>query len=381
MKITCLIVFPLLLVAAGGAAYLLRGHTAAVADAPKIAVASEPDVLRYPAGAPQLTAIRAEPLRQVPLPLAEPLNAQVVYDEDVTARISAPIAGRVLALKAQPGDRVTAGQALLVMDAPDLGSAVADMDKARADEVQKRLALERTKTLYSGEALARKDLEAAEADYAAAQAETRRASLRLKNLSPGARLGGEGYVLRSPIAGVVADRQVNPGMEISPGMANPLFVVSDPTRLWVMVDLPEKLLSKVAPGNPVSIQVDAYPDTRFAGRIAKIAPALDPQTRRVSVRCSVDNRDGRLKPAMFARVSLLADADKLAFRVPNAALVSDGLYSYVFVEQSPGVLKKRRVSLAAQEPDYSYIVDGLRAGERVVTSGALLLNSELGSTR
>jgi len=381
MKISRLIVLPLLLVAVGGAAYLLRGHTAAVASAPKIAVASEPDVLRYPAGAPQLTAIRAEPLRQVPLPLAEPLNAQVVYDEDVTARISAPIAGRVLALKAQPGDRVSAGQALLVMDAPDLGSAVADMDKARADEVQKRLALERTKTLYSGEALARKDLEAAEADYAAAQAETRRASLRLKYLSPGARLGGEGYVLRSPIAGVVADRQVNPGMEISPGMANPLFVVSDPTRLWVMVDLPEKLLSEVAPGNPVSIQVDAYPDTRFAGRIAKIAPALDPQTRRVSVRCSVGNRDGRLKPAMFARVSLLAGADKLAFRVPNAALVSDGLYSYVFVEQSPGVLKKRRVSLAAQEPDYSYIVDGLRADERVVTSGALLLNSELGSTR
>ncbi|HAN56142.1 MAG TPA: efflux RND transporter periplasmic adaptor subunit, partial [Betaproteobacteria bacterium] len=67
------------------------------------------------------------------------------------------------------------------------------------------------------------------------------------------------------------------------------------------------------------------PDTRFAGRIAKIAPALDPQTRRVSVRCSVGNRDGRLKPAMFARVSLLAGADKLAFRVPNAALVSDGL--------------------------------------------------------
>lgn len=381
MKITRLIVLPLLLVATGGAVYLLRGHTAAVVSAPKIAVASEPDVLRYPAGAPQLTAIRAEPLRQVPLPLAEPLNAQVVYDEDVTARISAPIAGRVLALKAQPGDRVSAGQALLVMDAPDLGSAVADMDKARADEVQKRLALERTKTLYSGEALARKDLEAAEADYAAAQAETRRASLRLKYLSPGARLGGEGYVLRSPIAGVVTDRQVNPGMEISPGMANPLFVVSDPTRLWVMVDLPEKLLSEVAPGNPVSIQVDAYPDTRFAGRIAKIAPALDPQTRRVSVRCSVGNRDGRLKPAMFARVSLLAGADKLAFRVPNAALVSDGLYSYVFIEQSPGVLKKRRVSLAAQEPDYSYIVDGLRADERVVTSGALLLNSELGSTR
>jgi cobalt-zinc-cadmium efflux system membrane fusion protein len=84
---------------------------------------------------------------------------------------------------------------------------------------------------------------------------------------------------------------------------------------------------------------------------------------------------------MFARVSLLANAATLALRVPNTALVSDGLYSYVFVEQSPGVLQRRRVTLAAEQPDYSYVVNGVQAGERVVTSGALLLNSELGNTQ
>ena len=381
MKTTHLIVASLAVLLAGGSAYLLRGQAAPVAHAPQPALPNPPDVLRYPAGAPQLAAIHAEPLRQLPLPLAEPLNARVVYDEDATARISAPIAGRVLSLRAQLGDSVQRGQTLLVMDAPDLGSAEADVDKARADAVQKRLALARANTLYSGAALARKDLESAEADYAAAQAETRRASLRLKNLNPGGSVGGEGYALRSPIAGMVADRQVNPGMEISPGMANPLFVVTDPTRVWVLVDLPERLLGKVAPGQPVSIEVDAYPDTQFAGRIDKIAPALDPLTRRISVRCRVDNRDARLKPEMFARVSLLANAATLAFRVPNAALVSDGLYSYVFVEQSPGVLQRRRVTLAAEQPDYSYVVNGVQAGERIVTSGALLLNAELGNTQ
>lgn len=381
MKTTHLIVASLAVLLAGGSVYLLSGHAVPLAHASKPALPNPPDVLRYPADAPQLAAIHAEPLRQLPLPLAEPLNARVVYDEDATARISAPIAGRVLSLKAQVGDSVQRGQALLVMDAPDLGSAEADVDKARADAVQKRLALARANSLYSGAALARKDLESAEADYAAAQAETRRASLRLKNLNPGGSVGGEGYALRSPIAGVVSDRQVNPGMEISPGMANPLFVVTDPTRVWVLVDVPEKLLGKVAPGQPVSIEVDAYPDTQFAGRIDKIAPALDPLTRRISVRCRVDNRDARLKPEMFARVSLLANAATLALRVPNTALVSDGLYSYVFVEQSPGVLQRRRVTLAAEQPDYSYVVNGLQAGERVVTSGALLLNSELGNTQ
>ena len=381
MKIYRLII-ALAVVVAGAAYFLWHARTSAppVAAAPH--AATDPNVLRYPAGAPQLASIRAEPVQQVPLPLAEPLNGRVVYNENVTARISSPISGRVVAIKAQPGDRVRAGQTLLVLDSPDLGSAESDLKKAQADANLKRLALVRAQTLYGGEALARKDLESAEADYAAARAEVQRARLLLHNLAPaGVVSSGEGYPLRSPIAGVVVDRQVNPGMEVRPDLPNPLFVVTDPSRLWVNVDLPENLLGKVALGHPVAIEVDAYPGQRFTGRIEKIAPALDPVTRRIMLRCSVDSGSAQLKAEMFARVTLLADAGKLAFRIPNAALVSDGLYSYVFVEQAPGVLRKRRVTLAAQDRDYAYSVDSLRPGERIVTSGALLLNSELGVTQ
>lgn len=381
MKISRLLIA--LAVVAAGAAYFLwhaRPSVPPLAAAPH--AASDPNVLRYPAGAPQLASIHAEPVQQVPLPLAEPLNGRVVYNENVTARISSPVSGRVVAIKAQLGDSVRAGQTLLVLDSPDLGSAESDLEKAQADANVKRLALARAQTLYSGEALARKDLEAAQADYAAARAEARRARLRLHNLAPaGAVNAGEGYPLRSPIAGVVVDRQVNPGMEVRPDLPNPLFVVTDPARLWVSVDLPENLLGKVALGHPVAIEVDAYPGQRFTGHIDKIAPALDPVTRRIMLRCSVDSGAAQLKAEMFARITLLADAGKLAFRIPNAALVSDGLYSYVFVEQTPGVLRKRRVTLAAQDRDYAYSVDSLRPGERIVTSGALLLNSELGVTQ
>ena len=367
---------------AGAAYYQYSAHPATTKTLPKTATKSDPEVLRYAAGAPQLSAIRSEVVQRVPVPLADPLNGKITYNENVTARISAPISGRVLSIKAELGDNVRAGQTLLVMDAPDLGNAIADAEKSNADVRLKQLALNRARTLYQGEALARKDLEAAESDHIAASAEAHRAAARLKNLAPnGMHNTNEGYALRSPITGVVAQRQVNPGEEIRPDLAEPLFIITNPGQVWVSIDLPENFLGKARLGRPVSIAVDAYPNQRFNGRIEKIAPALDPVTRRIAVRCSVDNTDNLLKPEMYAKVTLIADASKTAFRIPNTALVSDGLYSYVFVELSPGVLKKRRVSLVAQDREYSYTVDGLQAGERLVTAGALLLNSELGAAK
>jgi cobalt-zinc-cadmium efflux system membrane fusion protein len=381
MKKTALII-ALIAVGLVGAYYEFGGGAAKPVAKP-VAVSTTPaDELHYPAGAPQLAAIHSETLPRLPVPLADPLNAKVAYDEDVTSRISAPISGRVLSIKAQLGDTVKAGQALLLMDSPDLGNAVADVEKARADARLKQLSLNRANTLYQGEAIARKDLESAQSDYAASTAELRRAALRLQNLAPqGAAAGAEGYALRSPISGVVAQRQVNPGEEVRPDLPDPLFIVTNPGKVWVTIDLPESLLAKVELGHPVSISVDAYPDQHFAGRIEKIAPALDPVTRRITVRCSVDNSKNLLKPEMYAKVTLLAEADESAFRIPNGAIVSNGLYSYVFVETAPGVLKKRRIPLVAQYRDYSYATEGLSAQDKVVTAGALLLNSELGSAK
>lgn len=339
----------------------------------------EVGVLRYPPGSAQLSAISVKPVQVLPVPLAEPLNGRVTFNETFTARVSSPISGRVIALKVQAGDAVRAGDALAELDSPDLATAVADLRKAEADEARKKSALERARTLYEGEVLARKDLESAQADSVQARAETERAGRRLRNLAPGG-VGEESrYVLRAPISGVVADRQANPGMEIRPDLPNPLFVITDPARLWVLIDLPERDLSKVAPGQPVSVEVDAWPDERFQARIERIGEVVDPATRRVPVRCAVANPQGKLKPEMYARVTLLADGNRRAIRVPNTALVTEGLYSYVFVERSPGVLVRRRVALAVQDRDYSYLESGIDAGERIVVAGSVLLNSELES--
>jgi cobalt-zinc-cadmium efflux system membrane fusion protein len=303
----------------------------------------------------------------------------VTFNENVTARVSSPISGRVVSFKAQVGDSVKAGDTLAVLDSPDLAAAVADLSKARADEARKKPSLERARSLFDAGVFARKDLESAEADEQQARAETERAERRLRNLAPNGGEDGQ-YAVRAPIPGVVADRQLNPGMEVRPDLASPLFIITDPARLWVVIDLPERDLSKVAPGQPVYVQADAWPDDRFPARIEKIGEVVDPATRRVQVRCSLANPERKLKPEMYARVTLLADENRTAVRLPNTALVTEGLYSYVFVEQSPGVFKRRRVQLAVQDRDYSYVESGVEPAERVVVAGAVLLNSELGAS-
>lgn len=360
------------------AAIVLAHGTMSVASKPLQVVPGERSELRYEPGSGQLSAIKVQEVKVFPVPLAEPLNGRVTFNENVTARVTSPISGRVVSFKAQVGDSVNAGDTLAVLDSPDLAAAVADLSKARADEARKKPALERARSLYDAGVFARKDLETAEADERQAHAETERAERRLRNLAPAGGEDGQ-YAVRAPIGGIVADRQLNPGMEVRPDLPNPLFIITNPTRLWVAIDLPERDLSKVAPGQPVSVQVDAWPDDRFPARIEKIGEVVDPATRRVQVRCSLVNPERKLKPEMYARVTLLSDENRTAVRLPNTALVTEGLYSYVFVEQSPGVFKRRRVQLAVQDRDYSYVESGVEPAERVVVAGAVLLNSELGA--
>jgi cobalt-zinc-cadmium efflux system membrane fusion protein len=363
---------------AAGAYWQARPASAPVAAGSP--VHRDPEVLRFEAGAPQLAMLQILAAPLMPVPLAEPLNARIVFDEGATSRIASPVAGRVISLSGQPGDAVKAGEALAIIDAPDLGAAQADLAKSRADERRKGLGFARATELFGGGVLPRKDLEASEADLAQARAESHRAALRVANLNPyNSKLSGQRMVLAAPLGGVVAERKANPGMEVRPDLPDPLFVITDLKRVQVMVDVPEAHLAKIGVGQRIGVQVDAYPDQRFAGKVERISPSVDPATRRVQVRCSVDNADGRLRPEMYARATLLADEHRTAVRVPNAALVTQGVQHFVFVEREPGVLARRRVELAVQDREYSYLSSGVAQNERVVGSGALLLASELAS--
>lgn len=335
------------------------------------------DTLHFAPDAPQLAFLQIRPVEEFPEPLVEPLNGRVTYDDNRTARVYSPINGRVLKIAADTGRAVKVGQELLTLDAPDYAQATADYAKASADLQHKKLEAERAHGLLAASGISVKDVEAAEADFQQAEAESKRAEARLRNLQNSMALVDGHFVLRAPIGGIISDRQVNAGSEVRPDASNPLFVITDPAHLWVQIDLPERYLGKVHFGQPVSVEVDAYPGVTFVGHVSVIGEALDPVTRRIQVRAEIQDATQRLKPEMFARVTPVADQRSNMPRIPNAALFTQGVHSYVFVEQAPGVLQRRQVIPGLQGHDYTYVREGLHAGERVVTTGALLLNSEL----
>ncbi|RIX45713.1 MAG: efflux RND transporter periplasmic adaptor subunit [Rhodocyclales bacterium GT-UBC] len=362
----------------GGTSAWHLGHSKPAAPADKARPPANRLVLPEEAG--QLAFLKLETASTAALPGSEPMNARLQLADDLTARIFPPLAGRVVSLSAALGDEVKAGTPLAIVDAPDFGQAIADLRKAEADSQQKAKALGRAKLLYEGEALARRDLEAAEADAQASGAEVERARLRLANLTPaGGRIEGQRLVLRAPLAGIVVDRQANPGTEVRPDAANPLFVISDLRRLWLSIDLPEKAAALARPGEAVNFKVDAYPDSDFTGRVERVGAVVDPATRRIPVRAVVDNADGRLKPEMFARATLSAPDAAQVIRLPVSALLTGGLSAQVFVQVGPREFERRAVGIARQDAEFAYLTAAspIKAGDIVVIRGALLLASEL----
>lgn len=368
-----------LLLAAGGSYWgWQKYHHANPASEPaKPAAHKASDTLRFELNAPQLTFLQIKPVEAFPEPLVEALNARITYDDNHTARVFSPVAGRVIRINVEAGQPVKAGDTLLQLDSPDYAAAASDSVKADVDLMRKQQAFERAKQLFDSQGIARRDLESAEADWHQAEAEALRAKARMKNLASNAKTTDGQFNLRAPISGIISERQVNAGSEVRPDAANPLFVITDPQHLWVLIDLPERQLGKVKVGQPVFVEVDAYPDEIFYGRVTVVGGALDPLTRRIQVRCYLNNPELKLKPEMYARVTPDIDSEAHLPRIPNSALFTQGVSSFVFVELSPGVLQRRKVELTLQDHEYTYVKQGLSAGERVVTSGALLLNSEL----
>ena len=342
-----------------------------------VAVKAPANHLHLAEDAPQRTFLKIDAVQNVPLPAAGPFNGRLASADDATAKVFTPVSGRLLHVLVNVGDLVKRGDVLALLDSPDHAAAVADLRRAEADAATKTQAEQRAERLLADEALSRREFEATQADAKAARAELERAKARLTNL------GGDGHsgnamALRSPLAGVIVDRQANPGTEARNDASNPLFVVAGLNELTLLVDLPEADAQNLKVGDQVSFVTDAGAEVRNTV-IDRIAPAVDPVTRRVVARARVENRSGQLRPEMYVRVSLLSRQKETALRVPVTALLTQGINARVFVEATPGDLELRTVHILRQDRDYAYLADGegIKLGDKVVVKGAMLLASEL----
>ncbi|EER58583.1 efflux transporter, RND family, MFP subunit [Acidovorax delafieldii 2AN] len=223
--------------------------------------------------------------------------------------------------------------------------------------------------------MARKDLEQTEADAARAQAEVARAAARTSLYGGGAAVNQQ-LAISASMGGVVVERNLNPGQEVRPDQSGPgtpaLFVVTDPSSLWVQIDARESDLASLRPGDAFTLQVSAYPGETFTGRVTATADAIDPGTRTLKVRGLVPNAERRLKAEMLATAHVNENRSS-GVVVPAEAVTLSGTAHTVYVQREPGAFEPRTVTLGHEGPREVVVATGLSAGDKVVTQNVLLL--------
>lgn len=313
------------------------------------------------------------------------LVGKVAYGEDRYSKISSPLQGRVVEVRAKLGDRVEAGATLLVIDSSDITAAYSEFVKEASELEYSTRAQELAKELYATKALALKDLKQAENDLIKARAEFRRAKERLLSLRiPAAELEKplaqqritSRFEMKSPLTGTVVERAVTPGQSVGGDVGQVLFTVADLDRLQVVADVYERDLALVKVSQVGRINVEAYPGTDFASVVASIGDVVDPNTRTIKVRAWVDNRDQRLKPEMFARLRLdIGDATPF-LTIPKEAVVEIDGKHFVYVVEGANHYLKHEVTVSNVSSGQVRILEGLTSGQRIVTKGAVLVKGQ-----
>lgn len=327
-----------------------------------------------PAGSPLRTALTVMPVAAKDIKRDLVLPAVVEANPAHLIKVDPPVAGRITQLKVELGERVKAGQPLVVIDSPDLGTAYSDYDRAK---VLLALAL---KTRTREAELAKiggaplKDLQQAETDYATAQAEYQRAMSRLKQIgvNPDAPSKSEIVTVVAPMDGSVIDLTVAPGEYWNDPTAA-MMTVADLNTVWVTASVPEKDIALVSTGQAVNVALAAYPDQVLKGNVLFVSDVLDPATRRTKVSIAFKNPDMRLRPGMFASVSFFAPTERVPV-VPTSALVLKDDETQVFVETAPWTFEARDVDIAFQQGGQAVLKSGIKVGDRVVTKGGVLLS-------
>jgi cobalt-zinc-cadmium efflux system membrane fusion protein len=304
---------------------------------------------------------------------------ELAVNQNTYAEVAAPVAARVVTVSADVGQKIAAGQPLATLASADLGRARADLQSAKARAELAKTTLARKRDLAAERLVPQRELQEAEATAASAAAELRAAQGALSALASGGGSGSQ-LVLRSPVGGVVIERDVVQGQLVDP--TRRLFRVGDLSRLWLAAHVFERDAVNVKPGAHARVTLTALPGKSFDARVAVIGREVDASSRTISVRLELDNPDDVLRPGMSATIYLpLGDASGIIVTVPLAAVQRVGEFWCVFVPRSEGVYEVRAIGRGRELGGEIEVVRGLVAGDTVVVDGSFLLKAEADKAR
>ncbi len=315
-------------------------------------------------------------------------EGKIAVNGDRTTPVFSPYSGRITRVIAGLGDAVKKGAPLATLEASeyvqaqnDLATAVAQRKLARINETRKH-------ALYEAKGGSLADWQQTQADLTAAETTVYSVRNRLKILGQSdaqidelesARSLDPGATISAPILGVVVDRQVGPGQYVQAGSGTPVFTIADPASVWLLANVREADSGSVRLGDVMVVRVPAYPAREFQARVTYVAALVDPSTHRLPVRAEIQNRDGALKPEMFANFRIQTSDATQSPAIPEAAVVYEGDAAHVWVVQGEGLLAYRAIRTGRSNEGLIEVLEGLKPGERIVTKGGVFIDQAAAS--
>jgi cobalt-zinc-cadmium efflux system membrane fusion protein len=351
----------------------------------------------------QWQSLKIEPVQLKTFQNQHTTDGKIANDDDATTPVVSPYSGRVTKLFVKAGDEVKQGQPLLSVDATelvqaqnDLIIAVSALHTAQAQLNLAQTTEKRQHDLYDSKGAPLKDWQQSQVDLASAQGTFRSAQIALaavrnrlrilgksdaditsiENAPDALNLSPEAMVL-APIGGIVTQRQVGLGQYITSaanGGSVPIFSIGDMTKVWLLANVREADAPSMRVGEPVEVHVLAFPGRRFTAKLIYVAASIDPNTHRLPVRAEVENADGVLKPEMFANFNIIIGDPVDSPAVPQEGVVYEGETARVWIAGKDKTLSLRQIRPGWVQDGMVQVLEGVQAGEQVVTSGSLFID-------
>lgn len=310
------------------------------------------------------------------------LLGELAVDEAAYAEVGAPVASRVMRLRAELGDAVRRGQPLLELQSTEVGQVRAEYMTASARLSLAESALARKRGLAAERIAPQREVQEAEAEAAAARATVRAASAALNAMGLGAPDEGVSdssraslFTLHSPVSGTVIDRRAVQGQLLEPGTA--AFRVANLSTLWLTVHASERDALRIRPGTPARVTFAALPGQTFKAQVVLVGRQVSTESRTIDVRLSVPSRDDVLRPGMSATAAVaigVSDTPILAVPVSSVQRVRE--HWCVFLPKADGVFEIREIGRGRDLGTEVEVLSGLKADETIVVDGAFLLKSQ-----
>ena len=351
----------------------------------------------YVPSAAEWASLSIEPVSERVFRAEHLTEGKIAVDEDISTPIFSPFAGRVTKLLVKPSDTVARGQLLFIVEAADtvqglndFVAALSALNSARSKLNLAQIVEKRQNDLYAGKAVPLKDWQQSQNDLTTAQNDMRSAETALEAVRNRLRILGRteeqiatfeqtrqisaDTPIYSPIVGTVVQRKIGPGQFVNSGASDPVFVIGDLSRVWLTAFVRETEASGVAVGQEIAFSLLALPGSQFKARIDYVAAAIDPTTRRLMVRATIDNKDGLFKPEMFANVTIFSGGDRPGVGVPKQALIYEGQHVRLWVAHDDNSIELREIETGLTNGDLVEVRNNLKPGEKIVTRGSLFID-------